>query len=324
MLVVIPAPLNPNMDSAMLNAPAVVDANQENGKALMLTDRVASTNNAAVWDFAPYAADAVEISFQFRMSPDQGNQEADGFGVGLFDTEFLGETGVFDPRAASGGVFENPYLNGGFTDALYVGFDIYAGGADTENNNVRVTGLGGAGDQLGNEQPVFILNSGEWHEARILIKGDGAGDGLVSVTLVEDIYGVNFGPLEEELFTDLPAVGLDPATFEGRLAFGGRTGGLVVETLIDCVQIAQVDPGGGGGDSGLRIVTFNHDEVLGTVDLTWTSEEGASYRVESSTDLATWSTVVPSVDSAGATTSVIGLDVEPPGLGEIYYRVVKL
>lgn len=295
----------------------IIDSGGPHGQVLRLTRLTGGNLNNAAWDYVPLERSPLEISFEYRMSADQGGNAADGIGVGLFDTLMWGEIGAINVLTG-GAVYEDPRTGAGFPSALYVGFDIYPG--DPDGNNVRITGPGGSGDLVGDVIAPFPLNDNRWHGVRILLESDGAGGALLTLILIEDIDEVTGPPIEHELFAEATVFGFDPATFTGRLIMGGRTGGAFVDSWIDNIRIGSI--AGSGGD--LRITEITYDQTAGEVGLTWLSEPGATYSIESSTTLQPpWIEVDDGVASQGATTTVNGIAVFPVGAERIYYRVRK-
>ena len=70
--------------------------------------------------------------------------------------------------------------------------------------------------------------------------------------------------------------------------------------------------------ASFEIATVEHKDD-GMVTISWPSQEGASYIVQSSMDLQNWEELDDSVPSGGETTSF-----DAPGVGdETYYRVLQ-
>jgi hypothetical protein len=81
----------------------------------------------------------------------------------------------------------------------------------------------------------------------------------------------------------------------GRWYYGSPTGGSlrsIAETVTDYVRA--------GPNTALAVKAA---PVASGVMLTWNSVEGATYKIESSADAATWATLAPAVTSAGTTTT---------------------
>lgn len=96
---------------------------------------------------------------------------------------------------------------------------------------------------------------------------------------------------------------------------GGSSGWIVMDYLI-----GEVSPPGAG--EPIRIAQVAFDSVLGDVSVTWTSQLGKSYRIETSTDLKTWSVAKTGIAGSGDTTSdSVSAGVPAPGL--LYVRVAE-
>ena len=66
----------------------------------------------------------------------------------------------------------------------------------------------------------------------------------------------------------------------------------------------------------------NFEKLSGSVNLSWSSENGVSYRVERSETLGSWQTVATEVASGPLTTRSYA-EITPPG-GRAFFRVVRL
>lgn len=66
------------------------------------------------------------------------------------------------------------------------------------------------------------------------------------------------------------------------------------------------------------------NKATGEVSVTWESEAGAAYRVESSPDLQNWTTVADNVAGAAGSTTFNGSVAEIPTAAKLYLRVRKL
>ena len=92
-------------------------------------------------------------------------------------------------------------------------------------------------------------------------------------------------------------------------------------------QIAQMylDPGSIASfvpPPPFEIISIVHDEAAGSVTLTWNSEAGKSYGIDSSTDLtpSQWQEVTDSWESQGNETSFTQTGIEP-STNRLFYRV---
>jgi hypothetical protein len=231
------------------DAPDVFDVGGVNGNAARITFLTGSNNNAIAWDSVDFSgALQIRLTFEFRMSDDAANtgccgEAADGFGIGLFDTNAYGETGEANPALDNGGVWEDPRSGGGYPGALFFGLDVFDGGGPN-GNNLRITGLKGRSDLLADVSLPFVMNDNFFHEVEITITGAGK-DAQVSVVITEDINGAG---IVHEVVSDVLATGMDLDTGTFRLIGGGRTGGAFVETELDNVVLESSDDEDEDGD----------------------------------------------------------------------------
>ncbi len=98
----------------------------------------------------------------------------------------------------------------------------------------------------------------------------------------------------------------------GRAFYGNPTGNTVT-SITEAVVTNYV-----GGPSA-PLVAAKPSVANNTVTLVWSSVEGGTYRVDSSTDLVNWKTNLPSVAGQGTTTATNLSAVAPAG----YFRVVQ-
>jgi hypothetical protein len=119
-----------------------------------------------------------------------------------------------------------------------MGVDIYPGTSATDGNHVN---LWWNGVELGNVNPGFTLNNGQWHRLSLTAIDQGTSSRLL-VDIVQDIHGAAISSnLIDVIGTgiDLGAVGSNY-----RLAGGGRTGGENHVGQWDNVAVAVVpEPG---------------------------------------------------------------------------------
>lgn len=73
----------------------------------------------------------------------------------------------------------------------------------------------------------------------------------------------------------------------------------------------------------LTITSVARDPATGTVALTWPSTPDTTYRIESSTNLATWSLLIPALPSQGATTTWSHIPAPPESSPTRFYRVAR-
>jgi hypothetical protein len=294
-----------------------------NQSVARITNLSGGNNNSIAWDFVDIASDAVLISFQFRMTNDAANagaggccgEAADGFGVGLFDTASYDETGGNNPGEDR--IWEDPRANGGFTDAFFVGFDIFDGGGPN-GNNVRVSGPEDPATILTDVRVPFDLNDERFHQANIAILNEGP-DSLVIIDLIEDVHQTH---IVHAIVEGLSVPGLDLVSdFTGRLIMGGRTGGAFVQTDIDCVTL-----GVRGNAVPFQIIQLdsvdNANDTRG-ITITWNSRSSATYTVEASSDLMEWEELDDFVASQGDLTKFTENSVLPTVTPIRYYRVIS-
>ena len=306
--------------SAGTFTPAVVDSGlASNGNAARLTALIGSSNNSIAWDAFPSLADAVRVSFDFRMSADSGSEAADGFGIGLFKTAAYGTQGPSNPAVVPGQevVWENPTTGYGFPGAVVTGFDIYSG--PTEGNTVRVSGPNQPRPPLAVAVPPFQLNAGVFHRAIITAIKNGASATALTVEVIQDVNGPNPAP-----FTAARGVvvrGFDISTDAFRLIMGGRTGGLTVVTDIDNLLVssnALLPP-----VPEIVSVHMDHTAQPPTLVISWKSQSGVTYQVESSTDLTplSWGTVAAAVPATGDLTT-LQIPVPPGSPPRNFFRIM--
>lgn len=291
-----------------------------NGNVVRITNLSGSINNSIAWDAVPSLAEAVRITFDFRMSADSGGEAADGFGIGLFKTSSYGTTGPSNPGFSTIGEvnWENPTTSIGFPGALFVGFDIYGG--PTDGNTVRVCGPMTPRPAAAIGVPPFQLNEGVFHRATITAIRNGASATAVSVDITRDVNGPN--PLTHQLARGVVVKGFDISADAFRLIAGGRTGGSTVVTELDNLAITS-----GGMLIPAPVIlscAFNRTITPPEFSLTWTSEPGQDYRVESSTDLGMtgWKIVRETV-AAGGTSTTLSIPVPAGSANKNFYRVSR-
>ena len=213
--------------------PAIPDG--WDGGYLRLTSATNSQSNVVTFNQA-YSGDydALEISFDFSINNGPGG--ADGFGVAYMNSAFYGT----DTTTIAPGISEEPNLAGSFG----VGFDTFNnasldGGVDgstpnsisLHNNGVRV-------DTVSLENEVIPLL--ETPDGLPIMTGTirvepVAGGSNVSVTVTD---GTNTMTPYDGFFI----AGLSP--YDGRLAFGGRTGGANANQDLDNVRVTVTPVGG--------------------------------------------------------------------------------
>jgi hypothetical protein len=306
--------------SAGAFTPAVVASGlPTNGNAARLTALIGSSNNSIAWDAFPSLADAVQVSFDFRMSADPGGEAADGFAIGLFKTASYGTQGPRNPAVVPGQevVWENPTTGYGFPGAVVTGFDIYGG--TTEGNTVRVTGPNQPRPPLAVGVPPFQLNAGVFHRAIITAIKNGASATALTVQVIQNVNGTT--PVLFTVARGVVVPGFDISTDAFRLIMGGRTGGATVMTDIDNLLVAS---------NALlppvpEIVSVHMDRTAQppALVISWKSQTGVTYKVESSTDLSpdSWGTVAASVPATGDLTT-LQIPVPPGSPPWNFFRIM--
>lgn len=226
--------------------PAVV-AGGPDGHFLRLTNNTGSQGNTVGFDEdssitgpQPFGT---TLSFDFRMTDDQANddaggccgQAADGFGIGMFLTSTYGTSGPGPANGTNGVSWERP----AFPDALTIGFDIFdsGGGPAVDGNTVslNVFGTEVATNTLPADTP---LNNNVFNSADVVITPEGA-NARVSMNITWATFGV--GSSQVPVFDNLLVEGLDLSTLGGfRVIAGSRTGGAFHAGDLDNIRVAAV------------------------------------------------------------------------------------
>jgi hypothetical protein len=289
-----------------------------NGDVVRLTDLSGGISNSVAWDTVPSLANAVRVTFDFRMSADPGGEAADGFGIGFFKTASHGTTGPANPgyRPTDDVVWENPTYDSGFPGGVVVGFDIYGG--TTEGNTVRVTGPLARRPAAASAVPSFQLNEGVFHRVTITAIKNGPDSTALSVEITRDVNEAR--PTRFSLVKGVVVKGFDISTDPFRLIAGGRTGGSTVMTDLDNLSVVSstvLPP-----PTVLVSHDFNRTTDPPEFVITWTSGPGLEYAVEASTDLGatSWNVVQETVPSGGETTTT-AIPVPAGSPAKNFYRV---
>jgi hypothetical protein len=289
-----------------------------NGNAVRLTNLSGSINNSVAWNAVPSLADAVRVTFDFRMSADSGGEAADGFGIGLFKATSHGTTGPANPgfRPAGDVVWENPTTDYGFPGGVVVGFDIYGGAV--EGNTVRVCGPNAPRPAAASATVPFQLNEGVFHRAIITAIKNGVGSTALSVEIVRDVNGAS--PTTHALVRGVVIKGFDISADPFRLIAGGRTGGSTVVTDLDNLTVTS----SAGAPPAPVLVSHSYNRTANPPEfvLTWTSASGFFYAVEGSPDLGVtgWNILKGSIPAGGqTTTTTIPVPAGPPA--KYFFRV---
>ncbi len=165
----------------------------------------------------------VVANFDFRVTPPSEQNQADGFGFALLSTA------AYSTSGSGPGISEGPNLTG----SIGVGFDVYNNGPTAAEPNNNHLSLHWNGAQIGNGvTPAFDFSNGKFHRAQVIIAFS-ANSAFVTVRLTADINGTP-GPTET-VFQNVQITGVAP--YEGRVAFGARTGGAWAAHDLDNVDV---------------------------------------------------------------------------------------
>lgn len=205
------------------------------GQFMQLTPAAGSLQGTVFFnDVFDGAYDELDIVFQLRVDQ-AGNGGADGFGFAYLDTALHGTTGPSPLNPTFG---EEPNLLG----SLGVGFDTFNNGGGDANAEGSVS-LHFNGAQVGNSVSLdgtFQLESGLVITAFMqVVNSPGEGGSRVTVVL-DDTFGG--GSTFLPAFSDVLIPGLTP--YEGRMAFGARTGGAWNRQAIDNVEATHISGAG--------------------------------------------------------------------------------
>jgi hypothetical protein len=125
----------------------------------------------------------------------------------------------------------------------------------------------------------------------------------VRVTYVSGKLNVYMNDVQvlTDFAVDLAATGALDAGNKGYVGFTGRTGGLY-EAHDVTSWVLSTSPGV-EPTNPLAITSYTINAAAGTGTLNWSSNTGKTYRITSSSDLATWTSLKTAIASGGATTS---------------------
>ena len=206
------------------NIPAVLDGGPS-GKYMRITPAVGSLQGLVFFDrTATGAFNVVVASFDFRIAG-----AADGMCFAFLNTAIQGTNGI---ASGTGSYSEEPNIAG----SLGVGFDIYLNSQSAAEPNANHVSLhyNSALVSPSAATPRLSLTAGRFHRAKVTIKFvTNPNRALVTVELTPDIYGAGGEP--EVLFKDF--VINNAVAYQGRVAFGARTGGSVATHDIDNVDV---------------------------------------------------------------------------------------
>lgn len=174
------------------------------------------------------------------------------------------------------------------------------------------------------------VNDGQWHHAAIVFEEDADPD-------ITDVVFYLDGVVDPTTtFTPVPintvnSGGPFAVTLGGRLqgavsrGFPGNLADLrIYDSGLTQEEVMAIMNGGGGG-SAIPVIT-SIDFVPGSpgsLTLTWQSRNGATYKIESNTDLqSVWQEQADALDSQGDTTTRT-IDIFPGDTSKLFFRVVE-
>ena len=180
------------------------------------------------------AWNTVTTTFDFRITPSSEANQADGMGFAFINT------GTFGTSGAAPGVSEEPNL----ANSLGLGIDDY-NNAEINNNHLSLHWNNAI---VGSPaSPTFDFSNGKFHRAQVIVRFSG-GSAFVTVRVTPDINGTPGAT--ETLFQNMAIAGVAP--YEGRAAFGARTGGQSAAHDIDNLNVQySTDSSGAAGLSML-------------------------------------------------------------------------
>jgi hypothetical protein len=188
-----------------------------------------SANSIAFNRSAPGRFDKIVADFDFRIAS-AVNNPADGFAFLLIPTALYGTNGPGVNTSTQG--VEKP----NFPKVFGIGFGVYPHYA---RNDVSVHWDGTEKANVPIPSSTIDLAAGVFHHAQVTLQYVNGG-ALISLTLTADINGHRGSPFSpiETLF--LPGL----SSFDCRVQFGGRTGGLNMDLDLDNCQVQFLPPAG--------------------------------------------------------------------------------
>jgi len=226
---------NPGTSYGTYGSASVVSTPPTVGNAVRLTPPTGSQVGRLGFALADVGENWTSIAgqFDFLATPASSSNQADGLGMLLIPT-----TGP-DGQGTSGdfsivGNAEFAQVNGGFG----IGLNIHQGGADISNNSVYLS-IDGA--TIAQVNAPFDMSTSEVHRALFSIDFLAGGGANVSLSLIQDIYGLATGPsAPQAVYTDYNIPALNP--YEFRAGFAARTGGQVADQRVDNIRINAIVP----------------------------------------------------------------------------------
>jgi hypothetical protein len=218
-------PEPPPPDRFTVGGPASVRSDDGwDGNYMRLTPSAGSQQGTVFFD-QTFSGTYDQITFSFQLRVDQSvNSGADGFGFAYLNSALHGTTGP-SPIAPTFG--EEPNLAGSFG----IGFDTYNNGASDSNAEGSVS-LHFNGASIGGSVPLdgtFNLESGLVITAFMDVQYFPAEGGSRVTVVLDDSFGG--GSTFLTAYESVLVPGLAP--YDGRIAYGARTGGAWNRQSID-------------------------------------------------------------------------------------------
>ena len=273
------------------NAVGSVEIEQADGKAVV----TATTTNAngGLASIASFDPNTDGINVTFVISEIMGNPNANGFMVGVVDDNEVFHRTANNFGIAMFGQEARTFSSGGFSLI--------------------------AGDRNASAEADFILDEGEEVDLESYFDGF-----TVNVTATESgwsyrIEGLQDFDLNDVVFENEGTWSDAGTTFdeifgennEWHVMTANQSSGNTV-TFFD-----EIFLGASPGQAEFAITQFTRDSATNEVTLKWVSSAGASYSVDSSTDLKEWLEVQDGIPSQGVETTF----TESDETAENYYRV---
>ena len=228
-----------------------------------------------------------------------------GFGSTQLDLDFTklgaggsgGMVGRFDPiNSGKNGPFEA-------SNGLAIGF-----------NNTNSGGIGSDQSQRANQEEARSVRTG----TELSIPLELIGSPKSEIRMCVMINGQGHDYLSNQFLGAMPE-------WTGNLGTDGLGG------YVENSSLGDIDLNDFKGDQffvitnamrSLEIIDFDYDQDLSDLSITWVSNPGVSYRLESSIDMKSWSDIEDGIASQGESTTHTFLDVEEKEIRK-FFRVVE-
>ena len=228
-----------------------------------------------------------------------------GFGSTQLDLDFTklgaggsgGMVGRFDPiNSGKNGPFEA-------SNGLVIGF-----------NNTNSGGIGSDQGQRANQEEARSVRTG----TELSIPLELIGSPKSEIRMCVMINGQGHDYLSNQFLGAMPE-------WTGNLGTDGLGG------YVDNSSLGDIDLNDFEGDQffvitngvrSLEIIGFDYDQDLSDLSITWVSNPGVSYRLESSIDMKSWSDIEDGIVSQGENTTYTILDIEDKEIRK-FFRVVE-